>query len=71
MKKKDPIVTGYSELVILFTEIGIDFIDSGPAEQNLGKQVVLSVMDEQGAGPAITFYFNIDKDGNETFVCQE
>ena len=65
------IVTGYSELRIIFKELGIDFKDSGPAEKNLGKQVSIDIMDEQSSQTAVSFYFDIDLGGNETFVCQE
>ena len=62
----EKIVTGYSELRILFKEIGIKFTDSGPAEDNLGKQVYIDIADA-----AISLFFDIDAEGNETFVCQE
>lgn len=68
--EKEKIVTGYSELQILFTEIGINFRDDGPAEKNLGKQVCLIIEEEQG-GDGVYLTFNIDDEGNETFVCQE
>lgn len=65
------ITTGYSELRILFEEIGIEFKDSGPAEDNLNKQVMIEIMNKQSSEAAISLFFNIDEDGNETFSCQE
>ena len=64
MSKK--ITTGYSELQILFNELGIRFTDSGDAADNLGKGVELSVI-EQGDSIAATFHFTIDLAGNETY----
>ena len=63
---KEKIVTGYSELQILFTELGIRFTDSGEASENLDKDVEISIL-EQGGDVAATFHFMIDKDGNETY----
>jgi hypothetical protein len=40
---KEKITTGYSELQILFKELGVEFRDSGPAENNLGKLVYIVV----------------------------
>jgi hypothetical protein len=68
---KEKITTGYSELQILLKELGVKFTDCGPAENNLGKQVSIDIMDEQGFKPAISLYFNINNEGEETFVCQE
>ena len=70
MSKKEKITTGYSELQIIFKEIGINFRDDGPAMDNLGKQVCMTIETEQG-GDGVYLMFNIDEEGNETFVCQE
>ncbi len=63
---KEKITTGYSELQILFTELGVRFNDSGEATDNLGKDVSISVR-EQGGDVAATFHFTVDDKGNETF----
>jgi hypothetical protein len=65
------ITTGYSELRMILKDIGIEFKDSGPAEDNLNKQVMIEIMNEQSNEAAISLFFDIDKDGNENFVCQE
>lgn len=61
----------YTELRNILTLTGINFEDSGPAENNLGKQVSIAIDDEQSTCAAVTFYYNISLDGTETFVCQE
>lgn len=67
---KDKITTGYSELQILFKELGIKFKDSGPAESNLGKEVsIIIIADEYGDG-SVWLNFKIDSEGNETFLSQ-
>ena len=60
------ITTGYSELQILFKELGVKFVDSGPAENNLGKTVKLTL--KNGTTRLATFEFTVDSVGNETFV---
>ncbi len=70
MSKKEKITTGYSELQILFKELNVDFSDSGPVEKNLGKQVHICIKGEQGE-EAVWLFFDVDSEGNETFVCQE
>ncbi len=61
----------YTELRNLLKSIGINFSDSGDSENNRGKQVSISIDDEQSTSSAITFYFNVSLDGTETFICQE
>ena len=65
------ITTGYSELRSVLKDIGIDFEDDGPAEVNVGKQVVIRIMDEQGTAVGVFLTFNIDENGDEHYVCQE
>ena len=62
--------TGYSELRILLKEIGINFTDSGDAEDKWGKQVTIVIKDNNGDNHCY-LSFDIDEEGNETFVCQE
>jgi len=66
----EKITTGYSELQILFKEIGIEFKDSGPAENNLGKRVFISI-GHTSLNEGVQFVFQIDSDGNETFLYQD
>jgi len=61
----------YTDLKNILTLTGINFEDSGHADDNLGKQVSIAIEDEQGSCAAVTFYYNISLDGKETFVCQE
>jgi hypothetical protein len=63
----EKITTGYSELQILFKELGIKFKDSGPAENNLGKRVYISI-GHTSLNEGVQFVFQIDSDGNETFL---
>ncbi len=67
----DKITTGYSELQILFKELGIKFKDSGPAEDNLGKHVYIMIEAPGALPPGVSLNFAIDKDGNETFIDQD
>jgi hypothetical protein len=64
------IITGYSELRILLKEIGDDFKDDGSAEENIGKQVVLNILGQNG-GQDMELYFDIKENGEEIFVCQQ
>lgn len=66
----DKITTGYSELQILFKELGIEFKDSGPAENNLGKRVYITI-GHTSLNEGVQFVFQIDNDGNETFLYQD
>lgn len=63
----EKITTGYSELQILFKELGIKFKDSGPAENNLGKRVYISI-GHTSLNEGVQFLFQIDSNGNETFL---
>lgn len=65
------ITTGYSELRVILKDIGIDFQDDGPAEENLGKQVSIRILGEQGQNVRVYLTFNVDEAGDEAFVCQE
>lgn len=65
--KKEKITTGYSELQILFKELGVKFRDSGPAENNLGKTVFITV-GHSSLNEGVQFIFNIDMEGNETYI---
>ena len=66
------ITTGYSELQILFKELGVQFRDSGPAEDNLGKRVNIVLFGEDhDSTNSVSLLFKIDKDGSETFVGQD
>ena len=60
----------YSNLVKSLSEAGVNFTSCGDASQHKGNQITISIYDEQ-ASDEITLYFNIDIDGQETFVCQE
>ncbi len=64
------ITTGYSELQILLKEIGVNFKDSGPAEDNLGKFVSISI-GHDNLSEGVKLNFRIDNEGNETFVGQD
>lgn len=68
----EKITTGYSELRIILKELGVKFTDSGPAEDNFGKKVHIIIGRETFAGVmGVTLFFQVDSDGNETFIGQE
>ena len=60
----------YSNLVKSLSDAGVNFTSCGEASQHKGRQITIRIYDEQ-ASDEITLYFNIDIDGQETFVCQE
>jgi hypothetical protein len=64
----EKITTGYSELRILLKEIGVQFTDSGDAENNLDSRVEIQVLSTWHEDGFHTFPFMIDKDGNETYI---
>lgn len=69
---KEKITTGYSELQILLKELGVKFTDCGPAEKNLGRRVHIIIGIEAFSGVmGATLFFDIDAEGNETYVGQE
>lgn len=60
----------FTNLCNALTEARVRF-DTGDRPYELNSQQVIRIHDEQDDHPAISLYFNIDKDGNEKFVCQE
>lgn len=60
----------YDKIRNALTEAGVSFCDQGSASENLGGQVYIGIYDEQGMD-TIDLIFDIDEDGNATFVCQE
>ena len=62
----------YTELWNLLEKTGVRAERSGPPEEFKGKQVYIIVSDEQGSrNGGVKLYFDIDGNGNESFVCQE
>ena len=61
----------YTKLWDALCHAGVNARWDGPADEHYGTQVSILIHDEQETGGGVILYFNIDENGNETFVCQE
>ena len=56
----------------ILTSIGILYeLSEGEFKYHDTKQCSIDILDSQGVTPLVSFYFNIDRDGNQKFICQE
>jgi hypothetical protein len=56
----------------LLSSIGVLYeLNEGQPDKSGVKQCYVSILDSQGVQPMVGIYFNVDRDGNQYFVCQD